>query len=111
MSFTLQSVCQSLLPPSENDSGANSLESLPECLVVFSALPQWKHMLKDHKTPSFPPFPVLRSLLGLNKTTKKETEPTTCCAKYLWYWLPSNSLCKLEGDALMSLEGVFFFFF
>lgn len=54
--------------------GANSLESLPERPLVFPALPQWKHMLKDHKTPSFPPFPVLRSLLGLKKTRpKKET--------------------------------------
>lgn len=61
-------------PLSENDLGANSLESLPERLLVFPALPQWKHMLKDHKTPSHPPFPVLRSLLGLNKTaTKKDT--------------------------------------
>lgn len=61
-------------PPTGNDSGANGLESLPERLLVFPALPQWKHMLKDHKTPGFPPFPVLRSLLGFTKTTtKKET--------------------------------------
>lgn len=33
-------------------------------LVVFPLLPQWKHVLKDHKTPLSPPFPPSHSLLG-----------------------------------------------
>lgn len=34
----------------------------PERPVVFPLLPQWKHVLEDHKT-RFPPFPPLHSLL------------------------------------------------
>lgn len=32
--------------------------------VVFTLLPQWKHVLKGHKTPLSPPFPASHSLLG-----------------------------------------------
>lgn len=59
MSFTSSGIRGRLLPQTENDSRSNGLESLPERLLVFPALPQWKHMLKDHKSPGFPSFSCL----------------------------------------------------
>lgn len=52
---------------------------LPERLLVFPAFPQWKHVLKDHKTPV--------SLLFLSYVAcwgEEKPHPTACCAKYWW---------------------------